>query len=202
MAINKGLTRLVVTAVVVGVGLTGCGGRQTGTVQGRVIFQVGATSRSLSNSTLQLKSGSAVVATQRVSTTGTYHFTVDPGTYSFDDLSHSPCSGTVTVRSGQTIHHDVICKPALAVGVVTGVATPCHPQESTVGELASIPVTVTLIAGGNTVATQTVTGSHIYRFVVAPGIYEVSSSGHPQQPASVMVRPGEVMRANLFSDCL
>jgi hypothetical protein len=200
MAINKGLTRLVVTAVVAGVGLTGCGGRPTGTVQGRVIFQAGVTNRSLSNSALQLKSSSTVVATQRVSPTGTYHFTVDPGTYSFDDLSHSPCSGTVTVRSGQTIHHDVICKPALAVGVVTGVATPCHPQEF--GELASIPVTVTLIAGGKTVATQTVTGSHIYRFVVAPGLYEVSSSGHPQQPANVMVQPGEVTRANLFSDCL
>ena len=95
---------------------SGCGGSQTGTVQGRVIFEVGVTSRYGSNSTLQLKSPSAVVATQRVSPTGTYHFTVDPGTYSFNDLSHSPCVGRVIVRSGQTIHHDVICTPAIAVG--------------------------------------------------------------------------------------
>ena len=100
---------------------SGCGGSQTGTVQGRVIFEVGTTSRYGSGSTLQLiqaRPGShgAVVATQKVSPTGTYHFTVDPGTYSFSDLTLSPSPGTVTVRSGQTIHHDVICHPTIAVG--------------------------------------------------------------------------------------
>jgi hypothetical protein len=101
---------------------SGCGGSQTGTVQGRVIFKVGTTSRYGSSSRLQLisaKPGSngAIVATQKVSPTGTYHFTVDPGTYSFSDLTVSPCgAGTVTVRSGQTIYHDVICQPAIAVG--------------------------------------------------------------------------------------
>lgn len=93
-----------------------CGGSQNGTVQGHAFFEVGVTSRSLSDTMLQLLSGSAVVATQRVSPTGIYHFTVHPGTYSFSDLSHSPCPGTVTVRSGQAIRHDVICRPATAVG--------------------------------------------------------------------------------------
>ena len=193
---------LVPFLLLVAVAASGCGGNQTGTVQGRVIFEVGTTSRYGSNSTLQLRSHSAVVATQKVSSTGTYHFTVDPGTYSFTDLTLSPCVGRVIVRSGQTIHHDVICKPALAVGVVTGVATPCHPQASTSADLASIPVTVTLAAGGKSVATQTVTGSHVYRFVVAPGAYWVSSSaaGTSQQPASV--HTGQLVRVDLLSDCI
>lgn len=98
----------------------GCGGSQTGTVQGRVVFEEGTTSRSGSNTTLQLitaRPGShgGVVATQKVSSTGTYHFTVDPGTYSFSDQTLSPCPGTVTVRSGQTTDHNVICKPVEAV---------------------------------------------------------------------------------------
>jgi hypothetical protein len=98
---------------------SGCGGTQTGTVQGRVIFKEGTTSPYGSSSILQLRPaghGSTVVATERVSPTGTYRFTVDPGTYSFNDLTLSPCVGRVIVRSGQTIHHDVICTPAIAVG--------------------------------------------------------------------------------------
>ena len=58
-------------------------------------------------------------------------------------------------------------------GAVTGVATPRHPQALTSpAQLANIPVTVTISAGGMTIATQTVTGSHNYRFVVAPGLYQ------------------------------
>jgi hypothetical protein len=107
---------LLVVAVV-----SGCGGTQTGTVQGHVIFKEGTTSRYGSSSTLQLiqaRPGShgAVLATQKVSPTGRYRFTVDPGTYSFSDLTVGNCYGTVTVRSGQTIQHDVICQPAIAVG--------------------------------------------------------------------------------------
>lgn len=202
---------LVPVLLLLAAAAAGCGGSQTGTVEGRVIFQTGTTSRYGSGSTLQLipvRPGShgAVVAAQKVSPTGTYHFTVDPGTYSFSDLTLSPCPGTVTVRSGQTIHHDVICKPALAVeGVVTGVATPCIGRAITSpAQVADIPVTVKISASGVTIATQIVTGSHNYRFVVAPGLYEVSSGGlgSNQKPASVTVQPGEIVRANLFSDCL
>ena len=113
-------TKLVVLFfLLVAVVASGCGGTQTGTVQGRVIFKEGTTSRYGSSSILQLRPvghGSTVVATERVSSTGTYHFTVDAGTYSFNDLTLSPCVGRVIVRSGQTIHHDVICTPAMAVG--------------------------------------------------------------------------------------
>ena len=111
------ITVVLVTAVA-----SGCGGSQTGTVQGRVIFKPGTTSRYGSGSTLRLISArpgshGAVVATQKVSPSGTYDFMVDPGTYSFSDLTIGPCgAGTVTVRSGQTIYHDVICQPAIAVG--------------------------------------------------------------------------------------
>lgn len=197
---------LVPVLLLVAAATAGCGGSQTGTVEGRVIFEVGTTSRYGSNSVLQLRSHGAVVARQKVSSTGTYHFTVDPGTYSFTDLTLSPCVGRVIVRSGQTIHRDVICKPALAVeSVVTGVATPCIGRFMTSpAQVANIPVTVKMSAGGKTIATQIVTGSHNYRFVVAPGLYEVSSGGlgTDQKPASVTVRPGEIVRANLFSDCL
>jgi len=88
-------------------------------------------------------------------------------------------------------------------GVVTGVATPCHPQAATSAQLASLPVGVTITSDGKTVGTQTVTGTHTYRFVVPPGTYEVSSSGlGSASPATVTVRPGEVVHADLLSDCI
>jgi hypothetical protein len=112
---------LVPTFLLVVAVASGCGGTQTGTVQGHVIFKEGITSRYGSDSMLQLiqagpGSHGEVLTTQKVSSTGTYLFTVDPGTYSFSDLTLSPCPGTVTVRSGQTTHHDVVCKPVIAVG--------------------------------------------------------------------------------------
>jgi hypothetical protein len=69
----------------------GCGGTETGTVQGHVIFEEGTNSRYRSNSTLQLISvrpGShgAVLATQKVSSTGTYQFTVWSWPGSTDNL--------------------------------------------------------------------------------------------------------------------
>ena len=87
-------------------------------------------------------------------------------------------------------------------GIVTGVAVPCHPQAYESNHLGRIPVTVTLTAGNRTVATQTVRGSHTYRFEVAPGSYVVSSNGEPPHPAHVTVRPGQVVKANLGSTCL
>jgi len=118
---HGGDMKLLVPLLVVVSVAAGCGGSHTGTVQGYVIFREGTTSRYGSNSTLQLipvRPGShgTVLATQKVSSTGTYHFTVDPGTYSFSDLTVSPCPGTVTVRSDQTTHYDVVCRPVIAVG--------------------------------------------------------------------------------------
>jgi hypothetical protein len=73
----------------------------------------------------------------------------------------------------------------------------------TPGDIARRPDTVTLASDGKTVATQTVTGSHIYRFVVAPGAYQVLSSGRGgQPPASVHVDAGQLVRVDLFSNCL
>ena len=71
---------LVPVLLLVAAVAAGCGGSQTGTVQGRVIFKVGTTSRYGSSSTLQLISArpgshGAVLATQKVSPTGRYHFT-------------------------------------------------------------------------------------------------------------------------------
>ena len=76
---------LVPVLLLVAAAASGCGGSQTGTVQGRVIFKVGTTNRYGSSSTLQLISArpgshGAVLATEKASPTGRYHFTVDPGT--------------------------------------------------------------------------------------------------------------------------
>jgi len=95
---------------------SGCGGSQSGTVEGRVVIEIGVTSQYASHSMLEVKSGNEIVATQKVSQTATYSFTVAAGTYTFADLSTRNCSGSVSIRSGQTRHHDVICTPYPAVG--------------------------------------------------------------------------------------
>jgi hypothetical protein len=106
------------------------------------------------------------------------------------------------LASSATTSPAAATSPAPVRGVVTGVATPCHPQASTIAELAGIPVVVTLGSGGRSVATQTVTGRHIYRFVVAPGAYSVSSSAAGTSPQSADVDAGEVLRVDLLSDCI
>lgn len=87
-------------------------------------------------------------------------------------------------------------------GVVTGVAAD-PPVSGPPGENNGTPVTVTLTANGKTVASQTVTGEHIYRFIVAPGLYVVSSSDLcGVLPSNVSVQAGEVLRANLGTGCI
>jgi len=92
----------------------------------------------------------------------------------------------------------------VAQGVIAGVAAPCIGRSITASQLANVSVTVRVSANAKTVETQTVTGEPFaYRFVVAPGLYEVSSGGEGSlEPLSVAVRSGEVVRVNVPSNCL
>ncbi len=67
--------------------------------------------------------------------------------------------------------------------------------------VARMPVTVRVTHHGKTVARQTVTGGHIYKFVVAPGRYELSSNASGTQPATVTVRANRVLRATFVPPC-
>ena len=92
----------------------------------------------------------------------------------------------------------------VAQGEIAGVAAPCIGRSITASQLANISVTVTVSANGKTVGTQTVKGEPFaYRFVVAPGLYEVASGGEGSLgPLSVTVRSGEIARVNIPSNCL
>jgi hypothetical protein len=109
-------TKLSAVLVVLSGIVYGCGSSQTGTVEGRVIVEEGPSSEYAINGRLELTSGSDVVASQGLSPTGTYRFIVAAGSYSFHSPSIRNCTGTTTVRSERTTHHDVICIPFPAVG--------------------------------------------------------------------------------------
>jgi len=96
----------------------------------------------------------------------------------------------------------VTSSPPIARAVITGIATPCHPQLSTTAELARLPVTVTLQENGGTIATQIVTGRHVFRFVIAPGTYSVVSSAAGTSRPLESVHAGQLVRVDLFSDCI
>lgn len=91
--------------------------------------------------------------------------------------------------------------PTTAHGVLTGRATPCIGPVMASGHIPSVPVTVKVTHYGKTIARQTVTGSHVYRLVVMPGHYELSSNAGGTQPASVTVRASRVVRVTFVPPC-
>jgi hypothetical protein len=94
------------------------------------------------------------------------------------------------------------CSSTPADGTITGVASPCTGPLSPV-PYSKLPVTVYLSEGAHTVAHQSVTGAHAYRFVVPPGEYVVAThEGNGSNPVSVTVRSGETTRANIPSYCM
>jgi hypothetical protein len=90
--------------------------------------------------------------------------------------------------------------PALA-GVVSGVASPCQGPPLPQAQYEAIPVRVQLIKQSRAVATQTVTGSHTFRFVTSPGEYVVRSNQSATSPAQVKITPGATTTVNLYSAC-
>lgn len=91
------------------------------------------------------------------------------------------------------------CGGGTSRGVVTGIAYPCVGPHRTSAQLANIPVRVTMSQRSKVVASQTVRGSHTYRFAVPPGQYMVSSATSPH--VSITIYTGEKRRANLDSFC-
>lgn len=86
-------------------------------------------------------------------------------------------------------------------GVVAGVATSCEGPPVPQTQYSGRRVLVTLSHRSLTVARQSVRGMHVYRFVVAPGLYVVTSDQSAVSPSGVVVRSGKVVTANIYSDC-
>jgi hypothetical protein len=87
---------------------------------------------------------------------------------------------------------------APAAAVLTGVATPCIGATTHIGRME---VRVTLSADSKIVASQAVTGSHTYRFRVAPGQYRVSSDQQYVSPVRVTLHSGQTTTIDLDPNC-
>jgi len=85
--------------------------------------------------------------------------------------------------------------------VVTGTASPCVGV-TTASQYVKIPVQVTIKREGRTVARETLTGNHIYRFVIPPGRYVVESDQIPTYvDVFVALTSGETDHVDLFPKC-
>jgi hypothetical protein len=83
---------------------------------------------------------------------------------------------------------------------LTGVASPCVGV-TTSDQYVQMKVNVTLSANSRTVASQTVTGTHTYRFQVSPGQYRVSSDQPYAAPEDVTLRAGSTTNVDLDPHC-
>ena len=91
------------------------------------------------------------------------------------------------------------CTGGSATGSLTGRAAPCLGPHLAAAQIAKIPVRVNVVEHAKNIATQTVRGSHSYRFNLAPGRYVVSSDA--SRGVSVVVHSGQFLRVNLGDDC-
>ena len=119
--------------------------------------------------------------------------------------------GVLTLGTGLGIGLGLSEAPTSAV--VTGVAEPCTGVMTT-AQYARVPVDVTVKEGSRTIAGETVTGSHTYRFVLPPGAYMVYSDQFqsrthlvPERFAkgpplvSAVLHSGETDHINLVPNC-
>lgn len=65
----------------------------------------------------------------------------------------------------------------------------------------AIPVRVQLLKDGQVVSTQTVRGSHTFRFAASPGEYVVRSNQSATSPSHVTLTPGATATVNIYSSC-
>jgi hypothetical protein len=71
-----------------------------------------------------------------------------------------------------------------------------------VSQLRSIPVTVYLVKGHKTVASEVVKGNHDFHFTAAAGKYSLSNSANPVFfLAKAVIRPGATTHVTLNSGC-
>lgn len=85
------------------------------------------------------------------------------------------------------------------LGVVTGVASPCWPYAFDKG-IKRARVEVSVLQNGRTVVSQTVRGSHVYRFPLMPSSYVVSTPYSKTVP--IVITAGRTVKVDLPDDCV
>ena len=88
----------------------------------------------------------------------------------------------------------------MATAAVTGTAGPCGGIMTSAGA-ARVSVDVVLMRKSRVVDSETVPGGTVYRFVVTPGPYVVSSNAQYMRPVPFTVRSGEVDHVELTPPC-
>jgi hypothetical protein len=88
---------------------------------------------------------------------------------------------------------------AKPLGIVTGVAYPCWPYASDKG-IKKARVEVSVLQNGRTVVSQTVRGSHVYRFQLRPSTYVVATPYSKAVP--IVVTAGRIVKVDLPDDCI
>jgi hypothetical protein len=86
-----------------------------------------------------------------------------------------------------------------SVGTVSGIASPCWPYAFNKG-IEKAAVRVTVIHDGQTVASQTVRGNHVYHFTLSVGDYVVSTLYSKARP--ITITAGRTVKADLPDDCV
>jgi hypothetical protein len=86
-------------------------------------------------------------------------------------------------------------------GTVTGVASPCGSL-ATKAEYAQRAVQVLLSAHSKVVASETVTGTHIFKFTEPPGSYVLTSHQSYVHPVTVILHTGKTTQVNLYANCM
>jgi hypothetical protein len=85
------------------------------------------------------------------------------------------------------------------LGTVTGVASPCWPYAFNAG-IKKAPVEVSVLQNGRIVVSQTVRGSHVYRFQLTPSSYVVSTPYSKAVP--IAITAGRTVKVDLPDDCV
>jgi hypothetical protein len=85
------------------------------------------------------------------------------------------------------------------LGIVTGVASPCWPYAFNKG-IKKARVEVSVLQNGRTVVSQTVRGSHVYRFQLTPSSYVVSTPYSKAVP--IVITSGQTVKVDLPDECV
>lgn len=93
------------------------------------------------------------------------------------------------------------CSSPTPSATVTGIAEPCVGALPVAHSYRDIPVRVVLFQTTREVANEVVTGSHTFRFSVAPGAYVVTSNQATVRGQSFALRPRQVGHVDLLTLC-
>lgn len=108
------------------------------------------------------------------------------------------CVMALAAGCGGSAQSGVITAPRL--GVIAGLVSPCVGVALS-SNYVKLPVRVTLSQRSHTLASEVVHGRATYRFMEPQGQYLVSTDAPGTMPVHVILRPGEVARANVLARC-